>query len=66
MAGSGGKLRRGDLVLSDTTAAGFDLDQAFLIVEVAADQLFFQTISRTGATVDAGTIPRPTPPRGTM
>ena len=29
-----------------------------MIVEVDADTLFFQTISRTGATVDAGTIPR--------
>jgi hypothetical protein len=66
VAGSGGKLRKGDLVPSATTAAGFDLDQAFLIVEVAADQLFFQTISRTGTTVDAGTIPRPARRNGTM
>ena len=40
------------------TAAGFDQDQAFMIVEVDGDDLFFQTISRTGATVDSGTIPR--------
>jgi hypothetical protein len=60
VAGSGGKLRRGDLVPSPTSAAGFDQDQAFMIVEVAADELYFQTISRTGATVDGGTIPRRT------
>jgi hypothetical protein len=66
VAGSGGQLRKGDLVPSPMTAAGFDQDQAFMIVEVAADELFFQTISRTGTTVDAGTIPRPVRPIGTM
>ena len=34
VAGSGGQLRKGDLVPSETTAAGFDRDQAFMIVEV--------------------------------
>ena len=58
VTGSGGQLRKGDLVPSETTAAGFDQDQAFMIAEVDADTLFFQAISRTGATVDAGTIPR--------
>jgi hypothetical protein len=29
-----------------------------MIAEVDADSLFFQTISRTGVTVDSGTIPR--------
>jgi hypothetical protein len=58
VAGSGGKLRSGDLKPSTTTAAGFDQDQAFMIVEVDTDELFFQTISRTGVTVDSGTIPR--------
>jgi 3',5'-cyclic AMP phosphodiesterase CpdA len=58
VTGSGGKLRTGDLVRTESTAAGFDQDQAFVIVEVAADELYFQTISRTGATVDSGTIPR--------
>jgi 3',5'-cyclic AMP phosphodiesterase CpdA len=66
VAGSGGKLRKGDLVPSETTAAGFDQDQAFVIAEVEADQLFFQTISRTGVTVDSGTIPRLTRQNGTM
>jgi calcineurin-like phosphoesterase family protein len=58
VAGSGGKLRKGDLQPSDSTAAGFDQDQAFMIVEVDGEQLFFQTISRTGATVDSGVIAR--------
>jgi hypothetical protein len=66
VVGSGGQLRKGDLVPSPMTAAGFDRDQAFMIVEVAAPELFFQTISRTGATVDSGTIPRLVRPVGTM
>jgi hypothetical protein len=65
IAGSGGKLRKGDLVPSPTTAAGFDQDQAFVIVEVAPNELYFQTIARTGATVDFGTIPRLSRPAGT-
>ena len=65
VTGSGGKLRTGDLVRSETTAAGFDRDQAFVIAEIDGDALFFQTISRTGATVDSGTIPRPLRQDGT-
>lgn len=59
VTGSGGKLRTGDLVPSASTAAGFDREQAFVIVEIDGDALFFQTISRTGVTVDSGMIPRP-------
>jgi hypothetical protein len=65
VAGSGGKLRKGDLVPSVTTAAGFDQDQAFLIAEVAANELYFQAVSRTGVTVDSGTIRRLTRPAAT-
>jgi 3',5'-cyclic AMP phosphodiesterase CpdA len=56
VAGSGGKLRRGDLNPTATTAAGFDQEQAFMVVEIDGDELWFQTISRVGATVDSGTI----------
>ena len=58
VAGSGGQLRKGDLQPADTTAAGFDRDQAFMLVEIAGDELFFQTMSRTGGTVDSGVIRR--------
>jgi len=58
VCGSGGKLRNGDLARSDTTAAGFDQDQTFTMVEVDVDELHFQTISRAGDTVDAGAIRR--------
>jgi hypothetical protein len=66
VAGSGGKLRKGGLRPGPTTAVAFDQDQAFILVEVAVDELFFQTISRTGGTVDAGAIPRPRRPAGTL
>jgi 3',5'-cyclic AMP phosphodiesterase CpdA len=58
IAGSGGQLRRGGVRRSAMTAAAFDDDQAFMIVEVGADRLNFQTISRTGLTVDTGAIDR--------
>jgi predicted MPP superfamily phosphohydrolase len=60
VTGSGGKLRKGDLRRSETTAVGFDRDQAFMLVEIGAGDLHFQTVSRTGATVDSGRIRRPT------
>ena len=66
VAGSGGKLRKGDLTLSETTASGFDQDQAFMIVEVDASELYFQTVSRSGKTVDFGTIPRVVGRSGTL
>jgi hypothetical protein len=60
VVGSSGQLRRGDLERSESTAAGFDQDQAFLACEIAGDKLYFQAISRTGATVDSGEYQRPT------
>jgi hypothetical protein len=57
-AGSGGQLRKGDLRRSATTAAGFDQDRAFMLVEITGDTLTFRTISRTGAIVDSGAIAR--------
>jgi hypothetical protein len=66
VVGSSGMLRKGDLVPSDTTAAGFDRDQAFMIVEVDASEMQFQTISRTGATVDSGSILRRIQTNGTL
>jgi calcineurin-like phosphoesterase family protein len=58
VAGASGELRLGDLKRSGTTAAGFDRDRSFMLNEVAGDELYFQVISRTGATVDAGVIAR--------
>ena len=56
--GSGGRLRRGDLKPSAITAAGFDLDQTFMLVEIAGDRMVFRTMSRTGLTVDSGVVVR--------
>jgi 3',5'-cyclic AMP phosphodiesterase CpdA len=58
VVGSSGQLRRGDLRRSASTAAGYDQDQAFVLVEVDGEELFFETITRTGAIVDSGRIPR--------
>jgi 3',5'-cyclic AMP phosphodiesterase CpdA len=56
--GSSGELRKGDVHPSAMTAAYFDQDQAFSLVEVAGDDMSFQAISRTGQMVDSGTIHR--------
>ena len=40
------------------TAASFDQDQTFMLVEIVGDDLFFQAISRTGRVVDSGVIHR--------
>jgi 3',5'-cyclic AMP phosphodiesterase CpdA len=58
VCGSGGMLRRGDLQRSELTAAGFDQDQSFTLVEVDGDDLHFETISRASAIVDSGVVPR--------
>jgi 3',5'-cyclic AMP phosphodiesterase CpdA len=65
ISGAAGQLRRGDLHRSAMTAAGFDEDQSFMLNEVDGDDLFYQVISRTGKTVDSGTIHRQAPPVGT-
>jgi predicted phosphodiesterase len=58
-AGSAGKLREGNISThSLLTAAGFDSDLSFMLMEIAGDELHFQAISRTGVTVDSGVIRR--------
>jgi len=54
--GGGSKLRDGDIRPTGLTAAGFDTDRSFMIIEVAGKEMFFQTVSRTGKTVDKGSI----------
>jgi hypothetical protein len=56
--GSSGQLRAGGLDRSSITANGFDTDQAFILVEIAGDEMFFETVSRAGKTVDSGVIHR--------
>jgi hypothetical protein len=57
ISGGAGKLRHGDITKTQITAKGYDQDQHFMLVEIAGDQMYFQTISRTGVTVDKGRIP---------
>ena len=61
ISGGGGQLRRGDIITTSITARGFDQDNHFILMEISGDQLHFQTISRTGETVDSGTIERRRP-----
>lgn len=58
ITGSGGQLRKGNIRRSTNTAAGFDTDNAFMVVEVSGDNLHFEAISRIGETVDSGIIGR--------
>lgn len=61
-SGGGGALRKGDIRPSSIMAAGYDQDTHFLLMEISGDDLWFQAISRTGETVDAGRITRPARP----
>ena len=56
ISGAAAKLRRGNIRESPLTAAGFDQDRSFMLIEIAGNDLHFQTISRTGNTVDSGVI----------
>jgi predicted MPP superfamily phosphohydrolase len=58
LEGSSGQLRRGDMTPTDETAASFDQDQTFMLLELGQDELTFQTVSRTGQIVDSGVIRR--------
>lgn len=56
--GNAGELRFHDLRPSPDTIKGFDTDRSFMLVEIAGDTFNFQTISRTGETVDSGVLPK--------
>lgn len=57
VAGAGGQSERG-IAPSAATAASFDQDRSFMLVEVSDDELSFQAVTRGGATVDAGVMRR--------
>ena len=56
--GSSGQLRKGDMRPTAMTAASFDQDQTFMLVEIDSNEMRFRTISRTGRVVDSGAILR--------
>jgi hypothetical protein len=57
--GASGELRANNLKKTALTAVGYDKDRSFLSIEISGDDLYFQAVSRTGETVDSGTILRP-------
>ena len=56
ISGSSAKLREGDIERSPLTAVGFDQGYAFMLVEIEADSLSYQTITSAGKTIDAGIV----------
>jgi hypothetical protein len=61
VSGGAGSLRYGDSTPSPLVARAFDSDYHFMLVEIERDALSFQAISRTGETVDSGTLFRRAP-----
>jgi 3',5'-cyclic AMP phosphodiesterase CpdA len=56
VSGGAGSLRRGDGTPAPYVARTFDTDYHFMLIEIDGDDLHFQAISRSGATIDAGTL----------
>jgi 3',5'-cyclic AMP phosphodiesterase CpdA len=59
ITGAGGKIRKNDIKKnSPLTEKGFDADLSFMLIEIANDEMHYQVITRTGATVDSGVVAR--------
>ena len=58
VVGGSAKLREGNVQKSDFTAKAFDTDRSFVLMEIDGDTLHFQAISRTGKTIDSGSVTR--------
>jgi hypothetical protein len=59
LVGNSGQLRYHNIRRpNDLDEVGFDTDQTFMLVEIAGDELYFQTIARSGETVDSGELKR--------
>lgn len=56
--GSSGELRAGDLKRTSIEDRGFDADRTFMLIEIADNELYFETLSRVGNVIDSGTLPR--------
>lgn len=56
VVGGSSKVRIGNARRTDITAAAFDRDRSFLLMETGGRRLRFRAISRTGEVVDEGTI----------
>jgi predicted phosphodiesterase len=62
VSGGAGSVRRGDFQPSNVSAAGFDEDLHFMLIEIRGDTMRFEAVTRTGAVVDAGSIEQARPP----
>jgi 3',5'-cyclic AMP phosphodiesterase CpdA len=59
ITGAGGKIRKGDIKKnSPLTEKGYDADLSFMLIEISRDEMHYQVISRSGATVDSGVVGR--------
>ena len=56
ISGGAGSLRAGDGALASYIARTYDDDYHFMLVEIDDEALYFQAISRTGRTIDAGVL----------
>jgi hypothetical protein len=59
ISGAAGSLRPNDARFSPVTARAFDTDYSFMLFEIAGGELHYQSISRTGHSVDSGSIRLP-------
>jgi 3',5'-cyclic AMP phosphodiesterase CpdA len=55
--GSSAKLRRDNIRANPETAKGYDKDNTFMLCEIDGDTMHFQTITRSGETIDKGSCP---------
>lgn len=59
VTGAGGEVRKNNIRKNSAmTEKGFDADLSFMLLEITKDEMHFQVISRSGATVDSGIVPR--------
>lgn len=55
--GNSGELRYHNIrEPNDLDVVGFDTDRAFMLVEIAGNDLFFQTLAASGQTIDSGDL----------
>jgi predicted phosphodiesterase len=60
--GGAAKLREGDIRKTDFSALGYDKDNSYMLVEIAGDTMYFQTLNRLGKRIDSGTVTRTNQP----
>ena len=54
--GNSGQLMRHDFRTTKDMERSFDSDRSFMLVEIAGDKLYYQTVARNGETVDSGSV----------